>query len=52
MSIDRPEPADDREPALVADGLTRRFGDRVAVDNVSFSVGHGEVFGLCARTCC
>jgi len=33
------------EPALVADGLTRSFGDRVAVDHVNFSVGRGEVFG-------
>jgi ABC-2 type transport system ATP-binding protein len=32
--------------ALVADGLTRRFGDRVAVDQVSFEVAHGEVFGF------
>jgi hypothetical protein len=32
--------------ALVADGLTRRFGDRIAVDHVSFDVGHGEVFGF------
>jgi ABC-2 type transport system ATP-binding protein len=26
--------------------LTKRFGDFVAVDSISFSVGHGEVFGL------
>ena len=46
MSIALPDTAVDREPALVADGLTRRFGDRVAVDHVSFSVGRGEVFGF------
>jgi ABC-type multidrug transport system ATPase subunit len=34
------------EPALVADGLTRRFGDRIAVDHVSFTVDRGEVFGF------
>jgi len=33
-------------PALEADGLTRSFGERVAVDHVSFEVGHGEVFGF------
>ncbi|MDE2417702.1 MAG: ABC transporter ATP-binding protein [Burkholderiales bacterium] len=33
-------------PALMADGLTRSFGERVAVDHVSFEVGHGEVFGF------
>ncbi|HXD00027.1 MAG TPA: ATP-binding cassette domain-containing protein [Verrucomicrobiae bacterium] len=26
--------------------LTKRFGDFVAVDSISFNVGHGEVFGL------
>jgi ABC-2 type transport system ATP-binding protein len=35
-----------RGQALVADGLTRRFGDRVAVDHVSFEVAHSEVFGF------
>lgn len=33
-------------PALVAENLTRRFGDRVAVDRLSFSVAGGEVFGF------
>jgi ABC-2 type transport system ATP-binding protein len=32
--------------ALVADHLTRRFGDKVAVDDVSFSLPPGEVIGL------
>jgi ABC-2 type transport system ATP-binding protein len=40
------QPAPTNEPALVADGLTRRFGERVAVDHVTFSVGRGEVFGF------
>ncbi len=35
-----------REPAIVADGLTRRFDERVAVDHVDFVVGRGEVFGF------
>jgi len=33
-------------PALTVENLTKRFGDRVAVDDVSFSVGAGEVFGF------
>jgi ABC-2 type transport system ATP-binding protein len=33
-------------PALAVNGLTRRFGDRVAFRDVSFEVGHGEVFGF------
>jgi ABC-2 type transport system ATP-binding protein len=32
--------------ALSVRGLGKRFGDRVAFDNVSFDVGHGEVFGF------
>jgi ABC-2 type transport system ATP-binding protein len=34
------------DPALEADHLTKRFGDFVAVDDVSFDVKEGEVFGL------
>jgi len=34
------------EPALVVEHLTKRFGDRVAFDDVSFEVGYGEVFGF------
>ena len=34
------------EPMLVVDGLTKRFGERVAVDDVSFEVAAGEVFGF------
>jgi ABC-type multidrug transport system ATPase subunit len=32
--------------SIVLEGLTRRFGESVAVDNLSFSVGAGELFGL------
>ena len=32
--------------ALIVDKLTKRFGDRVAFEDVSFEVGHGEVFGF------
>ena len=34
------------ESALVVEHLTKRFGSRVAFDNVSFEVGYGEVFGF------
>jgi len=33
-------------PLLEVTGLTRRFGDRVALDQVSFAVGRGEIFGV------
>jgi ABC-2 type transport system ATP-binding protein len=39
-------PAPSGTPALVVEGLTKRFGERVAVDDVSFSVAAGEVFGF------
>jgi ABC-2 type transport system ATP-binding protein len=31
---------------LSVDQLTKRFGDRVAFEDVSFEIGHGEVFGF------
>ena len=32
--------------AVAAEGLSKRYGDTVAVDGVSLGVGEGEVFGL------
>jgi ABC-2 type transport system ATP-binding protein len=40
-AADRPD-----SPALAVDHLTKRFGERVAFADVSFEVGHGEVFGF------
>jgi ribosome-dependent ATPase len=39
----------DDVPAIEADGLTMRFGDFVAVDNVSVRVERGEIFGFLAQ---
>ena len=33
-------------PALSVHGLGKRFGDRVAFQDVSFEIGYGEVFGF------
>jgi ABC-2 type transport system ATP-binding protein len=33
-------------PALTARKLSKRFGDRIAFQDVSFEVGYGEVFGF------
>ncbi len=41
-----PVPSTRGGPAIEVTGLTRRFGDFTAVDNVSFSVEPGEVFGF------
>ncbi|MGD0981959.1 MAG: ABC transporter ATP-binding protein [Solirubrobacteraceae bacterium] len=34
------------DDAIAVDGLTKRFGERTALADVSFSVGWGEVFGF------
>jgi ABC-2 type transport system ATP-binding protein len=33
-------------PALSVRGLTKRFGDRVAFEDVSFEIEYGEIFGF------
>jgi ABC-2 type transport system ATP-binding protein len=33
-------------PALAAEGLSKRFGARVAFEDLSFEIGYGEVFGF------
>ena len=35
-----------RGPVVVADGVSKRYGDRVVLRDVSFAVARGEVFGL------
>jgi ribosome-dependent ATPase len=42
----------DETPAIEADGLTRRFGDFVAVDHVSFKIARGEIFGFLGSNGC
>jgi len=48
--MDDPRPAASRAPgargAVVAEGLTKRFGARTACEDVTFSIDHGEVFGF------
>ncbi|HDZ59470.1 MAG TPA: ATP-binding cassette domain-containing protein [Actinobacteria bacterium] len=38
--------ADEGKPVIRVEGLSRRFGDLVAVDNISFEVRHKEIFGF------
>ncbi|MDO6593768.1 ribosome-associated ATPase/putative transporter RbbA [Neptuniibacter sp. 1_MG-2023] len=40
------------EPAIVAKNLTRRFGNFTAVDNVSFEIQAGEIFGFLGSNGC
>ena len=44
-----PHAAQAGDLALVADHLTKRFGDRMAVDGLSLTVPKGEVFGFLGR---
>ncbi len=47
-----PRTATTAAPAIVAERLTRRFGDFVAVDGVSFRIGRGEIFGFLGSNGC
>ena len=40
------------EPVIVAQGLTRRFGEFTAVDHVSFKIERGEIFGFVGSNGC
>jgi ribosome-dependent ATPase len=42
----------DEVPAIEAEGLTRRFGDFVAVDHVNFRIAPGEIFGFLGSNGC
>jgi ribosome-dependent ATPase len=44
--------APDEVPAIEAEGLTRRFGDFVAVDHVNFRIAPGEIFGFLGSNGC
>jgi ABC-2 type transport system ATP-binding protein len=41
-----PRPTDEAKPVIVARGLTKRFGDFTAAENISFEIRRGEIFGL------
>ncbi|MCW1996043.1 ribosome-associated ATPase/putative transporter RbbA [Bradyrhizobium diazoefficiens] len=47
-----PRSADHDEIAIEADHLTRRFNDFVAVDDVSFRIRKGEIFGFLGSNGC
>ena len=52
VAISIPPLAGDHEIAIEATGLTKRFGDFVAVDDVSFSIRRGEIFGFLGSNGC
>jgi ribosome-dependent ATPase len=47
-----PRAGGDGPPAIVAENLTRRFGDFTAVDHVNFSIERGEIFGFLGSNGC
>src|SRR5687767_15920029 len=34
------------DEAILTEGLTKRFGDRMAVDRLDLAVRHGQIFGF------
>ena len=47
-----PRPEGKKEIAIDAKGLTRRFGDFVAVDHVTLTIERGEIFGFLGSNGC
>lgn len=47
-----PRRGGDSDIAIEAEGLTQRFGDFIAVDNVSFRISKGEIFGFLGSNGC
>jgi len=47
-----PHPSGQREVAIEAQGLTKRFGNFTAVDRVSFRIERGEIFGFLGSNGC
>ena len=47
-----PRAADDRQVAIEARDLTKRFGDFVAVNHVTFRIEQGEIFGFLGSNGC
>jgi ribosome-dependent ATPase len=47
-----PREASDGPAAIEAQGLTRRFGDFTAVDDVDFKIEQGEIFGFLGSNGC
>ncbi len=48
----REETTGEHPPAIVAENLVMRFGDFLAVDNVSFTIERGEIFGFLGSNGC
>ncbi|MEO1204777.1 MAG: ribosome-associated ATPase/putative transporter RbbA [Pseudomonadota bacterium] len=47
-----PRTETDGAQAIIAEGLTRKFGDFTAVENVDFSIERGEIFGFLGSNGC
>ncbi|MBE0455029.1 MAG: ribosome-associated ATPase/putative transporter RbbA [Roseovarius sp.] len=52
LSIPPRDPASDGENVIEAENLTVRFGDFTAVDQVSFRIKRGEIFGFLGSNGC
>src|SRR5579884_954068 len=45
-SISPPEATAANDPAIVTEGLTKRYGSLLAVDHLNLTVERGEIFGF------
>ncbi len=52
LTIPPREESQDSTPVIEAQNLTMRFGDFTAVDNVSFRIARGEIFGFLGSNGC
>ena len=48
----KPRTDDGGAPVIVARGLTKKFGDFIAVDHVDLAIGRGEIFGFVGSNGC
>lgn len=48
----RQDNSDTKEPAISATGLTKRFGDFIAVNDINLNIEQGEIFGFLGSNGC
>ena len=46
------KPNPNEPPVIMAEGLTKKFGDFISVDHVSFTIPKGEIFGFLGSNGC
>ena len=52
LRIPQFQPISNEPPVIIAKGLTKKFGDFISVDNVTFTIPKGEIFGFLGSNGC